>query len=330
MLKKKSLIPIIAIVLGLAIAIYLPNLTSTYMTRVLNNTMITYIIVLSLYVLFGMCGQSSFAQCGLFGVGAYITANISTKYGLPPIVGMTGGIVGTALLAYILGLALFRLKRFYFAFSTISVMMILNGLFANWVWGTGGSMGMGGLKPFSVGSFVFESEPQYFYLILGFSLLATFVVWKLFRSPLGRSFMAIRDNETAANCMGINSLLTKDTAFAISGALCGVAGSLFAFLTGYISATSFTLSQSQLYLVMVMLGGSSSPLGAAIGSFLINLLPEWFRFMQTYMILIYGVGIMVLMVVLPEGLVGGGKDLYDKFIQRKQRKQSSINASKGM
>lgn len=322
-MKKKNLILLLIAVPVMALLLNLPNVTSTYMIRVLNMTMITYLAVLSLYVLFGMAGQSSFAQCGLMGVGAYITANLCTKWGLPPVVGMLGSMIGTALIAFILGFALFRLKRFYFAFSTIALMMILNGIFANWTAGTGGSMGMGNLVQFSVGSYVFNTEAKYFYLIFGFALIASIVIWKLFRSPLGRSFMAVRDNETAASCMGINNLLTKNIAFAISGILCGLAGSLFAFLSGYISATSFTLPQSQLYLVVIMIGGSSSPVGALIGSVLINLLPEWLRFLKDYMMLIYGVGIMGLMIVLPEGLVGGGKDLYAKIIKRKRSRANA-------
>lgn len=322
-LKRKNLILIFLAVLVLALLINLPHISSTYMVRVFNMTMITYLAVLSLYVVFGMAGQSSFAQCGLMGIGAYITANMSTKWGFSPIIGMFTSMLGTALFAFIIGFALFRLKRFYFSFSTIALMTILNGIFANWVKGTGGSMGMGNLVQFSIFGYVFNTEIKYFYLIIGFSIVATIIIWKLFRSPLGRSFMAVRDNETAASCMGINSLLTKNIAFAISGLLCGLSGSLFAFLSGYISATSFALPQSQLYLVVIMIGGSSSPIGALIGSILINLLPEWLRFLKDYMMLIYGIGIMGLMVVLPEGVVGGGKDLYAKYIKRKRNR---INA----
>ena len=323
-LNKKNLVYLLIGVFVFALLINLPNLTSRYILRVLNQTLITYINVLSLYVVFGMAGQTSFAQCGLYGIGAYITANVATRAGLPPLVAVVASMAGTALFAFIIGGALFRLKRFYFTFATIGLMMILNGIFANWTAGTGGPAGMENLVQFSIGSYVFDTEKHYFFLILFCALLVTLVSWLIYRSVLGRSFMAIRDDELAANCMGINSLLTKDIAFAISGAMCGLAGSLFAFLAGYISATSFDLSQSQLYLVMIMLGGSSSPLGAAIGSLLLSLMPEWFRFLKDYMLLVYGVGIMVLMVVLPEGLVGGIKDLYEK---RSHRKQSYSDAS---
>ena len=315
------------IALAFTLIIDFPQISSIYMIRVLNMTMITYLAVLSLYVVFGMAGQSSFAQCGLMGIGAYITANMCTRWGFSPIFGMIMSMLGTALFAFIIGFALFRLKRFYFSFSTIALMTILNGIFANWTKGTGGPVGMGNLVQFSVGGFVFDTEAKYFYLIIGFSIAASIIIWKLFRSPLGRSFMAVRDNEIAASCMGINNLLTKNIAFAISGILCGLAGSLFAFLSGYISATSFALPQSQLYLVVIMIGGSSSPIGALIGSILINLLPEWLRFLKDYMMLIYGVGIMGLMVVLPEGLVGGGKDLYAKYIKRKR---SRVDAEQGL
>lgn len=318
MLNKKNLIYLLLALFVFALVVNLPNLSSRYMLRVMNQTLITYINVLSLYVVFGMGGQTSFAQCGLYGIGAYITANIATRLGLPPLLAVLCSMVGTSLFAFTIGAALFRLKRFYFTFATIGLMMILNGIFANWTAGTGGPGGMGNLVQFSIGSLVFDSEKKFFFLALLCGLLATFVVWKIYKSTLGRSFMAIRDDELAANCMGINSLLTKDIAFAISGALCGLAGSLFAFLAGYISATSFDLTQSQLYLVMIMLGGSSSPLGAAIGSLLLSLMPEWFRFLKDYMLLIYGVGIMILMVVLPEGLIGGIKDFYEKRSYRKQ------------
>ena len=125
----------------------------------------------------------------------------------------------------------------------------------------------------------------------------------LFNSALGRSFMAIRDNEIAANCMGVNSLLTKSIAFGISGALCGLAGAMYAFYAGYLSYPTFTYNQSTLYLVMLMLGGTASPIGAVIGSMVIILMQEWLRPLQEVMMFIYGIGIIVLMIFLPEGIL---------------------------
>ena len=321
-LTKKGILLSLVVIVIISLILNIPYLTNNYMLRVINMTMITYICVLSLYVLFGMCGQHSFAQAGLWGVGAYITGNVSKLLQLPAIVCILISMVGTALLAFVLGLVLFRLRKYYFTFSTIGVMMILFGLFQNWTPVTGGAMGMSDIPRFSFFGHSLQAEGSYFYLIFIMALLASVAVMLLFRSALGRSFMAIRDNEIAADSLGINSLLTKDIAFAISGALCGLAGALFASLAGYISSATFTYSQSTMYLVMIMLGGSSTPFGALVGAVILSLMPEWARALKSYMMLIYGVGIMVLMIVLPEGIVGGGKDLYAKYVEKRKKSRA--------
>lgn len=311
--RKPVLISLLALAVVLAVV---PFITSRYMLRVTNQMMITFLCVLSLYVVNGMCGQSSFAQAGFWGIGAYVTAIATTRANLPPAVAMLLSTLGAGLFAFVVGLPLFRLRRYYFTFSTVGVMMILNGLFLNWTPVTGGAMGMSNIPSFSLFGLTVNTEIGNFFFIFTIAVVVTAFVWLLHNSPLGRSFMAIRDNETAARCMGINSLLTKDIAFGISGAICGLAGALFAFLTGYLSSTTFSYNQSTLYLVMLMVGGSNSPLGAAVGCVLFSLLPEWFRPLQDYMQLIYGAGVMILMVILPDGLVEGGKKLYAKITAR--------------
>lgn len=318
-LSKSTLIKALIVAVGLAFVLNLPYLTSDYMLRVLNMAMITYICVLSIYVLFGLCGQHSFGQAGLWGVGAYITAIMVTRFQYPPIVAVLLAMAGTALFAFVLGLALFRLRKYYFTFSTVGMMMILYSLFLNWTPVTGGAMGIANIPGFSIGGFTVNTEIANYYFIFAVIIATTFVVVLLSRSRLGRSFMAICDNETASKCMGINSMLTKNIAFAISGALCGLAGALFAFLAGFISSASFTYQQSTMYLVMIMLGGTASPIGGAFGSVVLTLLPEWFRPLQDYMMLIYGVGIMALMIFMPDGIIGGGKALYAKFIDKRKK-----------
>lgn len=295
-----------------------PSLASSYMLRVLNVTMITYLCVLSVYVLLGMCGQNSFAQAGLWGVGAYITANMVLKLGLPSIVAFFIATFGTAFIAFILGFSFFRLKQYYFTFASVGLMTILNGLFMNWNEVTGGALGISNIPGFSIGGFKAYTETSKFYMILIVCSVCIIFIRILYKSALGRSFMAIRDNELAANCLGINSLLTKSIAFAISGALCGAAGALYAFLSGYLSYQSFTYQQSTMYLVMIMLGGTISPSGAIIGTLIISLMQEWIRPLQNYMQFIYGSGIMLLMIVQPEGILGGGKAIYEKLIRRKK------------
>ena len=280
--------------------------------------MISYLCVLSVYVLLGMCGQNSFAQAGLWGVGSYITANVMMKLGFPTLIAFAASTLGTALFAFVLGFAFFRLRQYYFTFASVGLMAILSGLFMNWKEVTGGAMGISDVPDFSIGGFIANTESSMYFVIIIVCVIVSLLMKVLFKSALGRSFMAIRDNEMAANCLGVNSLLTKSIAFAISGALCGAAGALYANLTGYLSYQSFTYQQSTMYLVMIMLGGTVSPVGAIIGTFIISLLQEWVRPLQNYMQLIYGVGIMILMIVQPEGIIGGGKALYERYVNRKQ------------
>jgi branched-chain amino acid transport system permease protein len=265
-----------------------------------------------------MCGQNSFAQAGLWGVGAYIAANVLMKLGYSSLMALVVSSLGTALFAFILGFAFFRLRMYYFTFASVGLMAILSGLFMNWKEATGGAMGISDIPDFSIGGFVANTETSMYFIIFLVCILASLFMKVLFHSALGRSFMAIRDNEMAANCLGVNSLLTKSIAFAISGALCGAAGALYANLTGYLSYQSFTYQQSTMYLVMIMLGGTISPIGAIIGTLIICLLQEWVRPLQNYMQLIYGAGIMILMIVQPDGILGGGKALYAKYIKRKK------------
>lgn len=318
--KKKSIrMPKVLLAAGIVLAcLAIPAFSSSYMLRVFNVALITYLCVLSVYVLLGMCGQNSFAQAGLWGVGAYLTANVVLKLGYSSLAAFVVSVVGTAIFAFILGFAFFRLRQYYFTFASVGLMTILNGLFMNWTEFTGGALGMSDIPVFSIGGISADTEIGKYIMILPVCVIASLLMKVLFHSSLGRSFMAIRDNEMAANCLGVNSLLTKSIAFAISGALCGAAGALFAFLTGYLSYQSFTYQQSTMYLIMIMLGGTASPTGAIIGTLIISLLQEWVRPLQNYMQLIYGAGIMILMIVQPEGILGGGKALYEKYVNRKK------------
>lgn len=275
-----------------------------------------------------MCGQNSFAQAGLWGVGSYFAANVVMKLGFSPLVALLISSIGTAVFAFALGFVFFRLRQFYFTFASVGLMTILNGLFMNWKEVTGGALGITDIPKFSIGRMVVKTEPSNFYFILIICIIAFIFMKVLVKSALGRSFMAIRDNEIAANCLGVNSILTKSIAFAISGALCGAAGALYAFLSGYLSYQTFTYQQSTMYLVMIMLGGTASPTGALIGTLIITLMQEWVRPLQNYMQFIYGAGIMILMIVQPEGILGGGKKLYDKYIRKyiNRTKNGSVDA----
>ena len=324
MLQKKRIHPLPAAgaaVFALALAAA-PGFASVYTVHVLSVAMISYLCVLSVYVLLGLCGQNSFAQAGLWGVGAYLAGNVRLKTPGGSAAAFLAAVGGTALVAFLLGFAFFRLRQYYFTFASIGLMTILIGIFMNWEAFSGGAVGMKGIPAFSLFGWTASTEQSKFYVIFAVCLAATALILLLFRSALGRSFMAIRDNEMTADSMGINSLLTKSIAFAISGALCGAAGALYASLSGYLSYQSFTYNQSTIYLIMIMIGGTMSPVGAIIGTCVITLLQEGFRSLQDYMQLIYGLGVIILMIFQPEGILGGGRALYERLAKRREKTEA--------
>lgn len=296
-----------------------PSFAGMYTTHVISIAMISYLCVLSVYVLLGMCGQNSFAQAGLWGVGAYLAGNMLTKAGAGSLTAFLVAVIGTGVLAFVLGFAFFRLHQYYFTFASIGLMTILNGLFLNWEEFSGGALGMKNIPPFEFFGFTAATEQQKYYVIFIVAAIASIAVIALFHSSLGRSFMAIRDNEMTAESLGINCLLTKSIAFGISGMLCGAAGALYAQLSQYLSYQSFTYNQSTMYLVMIMIGGTSSPVGSVLGTAIITYLQEGFRSLQNYMTLIYGICVIVLMIFQPDGLLGGGRDLYERINRKKKR-----------
>ena len=319
--KKIRKYSIFAVGFGLFLCV--PAVASSYIMNVFILGMTTYLCVLSVYVLLGMCGQNSFAQSGFLGVGAYVTANMLMKFNLPPVLCIIISILLTGLLTFILGFPLFRLRMFYFTFATIGVLTILTSLFTNWTPVTGGVLGIKDIPEFSIFGIVWSGNAMYFYLYFVLSLIAYIGVRLVYNSRLGRSFMAIRDNELSANCMGINSLLTKSIAFGISGMICGLAGSMYAFYQGYLSYFAFTFNNSVLFLIMIMLGGTRSPAGALIGSAIILFLGELLRPLDNYMLLIYGLGIIVLMIFQQEGILGGVKVLHDRYQKRKEARNEN-------
>ena len=220
LVKKKSKTPIVVIsILFILFIAVVPNFTSVYTTHIFSVALINYLCVLCVYVLLGMCGQNSFAQAGFWGIGAYLAGNILTKTAGGSAAAFLVAACGTALLAFVLGFAFFRLKQYYFTFASIGLMTILNVLFMNWTAFSGGAVGMKEIPTFRLLGLEAASEQTKLYVVFAVSLVVTILVLVLFNSSLGRSFMAIRDNEMAADSMGINSLLTKSIAFAIAGAL---------------------------------------------------------------------------------------------------------------
>lgn len=321
MKKEKSIIkkilPVLLSVIITALAfVIIPQASSVYVLTVLNGALIFFVACLGICVMLGMGGMVSFATITFMGIGAYASANLSLRMGLPFLVCALGSIIVSVIFAIIIGSILLRLSGTFFTFSTVALVQIAHSLFTNLRKITGGPDGMGGIAPFNFGSWVADTPTKNFYVLFIFSVLCILFIMRLKNTNLGRRLYAVRDNEIAAAVMGVDVYRTKVTGFVIAGALAGLAGSLLVHNYHFVGSSSFVFDQSTTMVIMAMLGGVSNPGGVLLGTLIITILPEWLKPLQEYIRLIYGLGVMLLMVFMPTGLWGLGTKIVDWVKER--------------
>jgi branched-chain amino acid transport system permease protein len=234
---------------------------------------ITIISVNGLNILNGYCGQISMGHAGFMAVGAYTSGVLCARHGWSfwaalPCAALAAGAVGI-----IFGLPSLRIKGFYLVMATIAAHFIIVWLILQLHSTTGGADGLPIPRP-KIGDFVFKSKSSYFYLVMGITCLATFLAVNLTRTRAGRAFVAIRDNDLAAEVMGINLWGYKLLAFFIGCVYAGVAGSLLVHYTAFASIDHFPFINSVWYLGMLIVGGEGSIVGGILGSVSLKLLDE--------------------------------------------------------
>ncbi len=330
---KKINIKISTCLIFLLAAIFvlvIPRVSQGYSMMVLNLGLIYSIAVYGISVMLGLGGQLSFAAVAFMGVGAYFTANVTSGrlgFVLDTSLALLLTILLSALLSFLIGLVLFRLKGTYFTFATIGLVQVAWSFYLSYKPLFGGPDGISNIPTLKILGFSPANYNEWFYILSGIVLIVALLVERVRRSQLGRSLSAIRDNEIAAQTLGINVFMTKVIAFTIAGALAAVAGSLYAMHSQFVSSDMFTFERATSYIIMAMLGGVNNTVGIFVGSVLVTMLPEWLRFMQQYLQLIYGVGVILLMVFMPMGLAGLASNV-GKTIRRKLRKKNNPSISK--
>jgi branched-chain amino acid transport system permease protein len=236
-----------------------------------NAVAIAAIGALSLNLLIGYCGQISFAQGALLGVGAYTAGNLGNA-GFDVLALLGGGIAG-AIASALIGLPALRLRGLYFAIATLAAQAILEYLFKTIEPLTNGISGLV-IKPATVFGFALASDRSYAALSIVILLIAWIALSRLMRTNLGRAFLVVRESEIVAKGMGIDVARTKAWAFLLSGFLAGIAGALIGFSNRLASPEAFTLDLSADYIAMVIVGGLGSWAGPIVGAAFITLLPE--------------------------------------------------------
>jgi branched-chain amino acid transport system permease protein len=291
--------------LGIAFAL-LPFMfqLSPYVLNILMQAATYSIAVLGMTVVLGYTGQINLAQASFFGLGAYAVGLGTVVLGLNFWLALLIGIGVATVAGFVLGLTTLRLGGHYLAMITISFQQIFDLVLVNWADVTRGPDGISGIARPSLFGYTLSDDRAYLLLCAAVLYVSIFLVWWLPQTRIGRAMRAVRENELAAEVTGVHTLKVKVIAFTLSATLAGTGGALFAAGFAYISPDNFSFARSIEFLTMVLLGGSQSPFGAAIGTGLLILLPEWLRFLKEVYLAAYGLAVILIMVFLPAGIWG--------------------------
>jgi branched-chain amino acid transport system permease protein len=239
-----------------------------------------------------------------YAIGAYAYAILSTGFGLSFWPGLLVGGVTAAVFAALLGLSTLKLRGDYFAIVTLGMGEITRIVLNNWDNMTGGPNGISGIGRPVIAGYALQTTLDFYYLGLFLAIVTVFAMHRLINSRIGRAWIAIREDDVAAEAMGIDTFRLKLLAFVIGSAWAGMAGVFFAAKMAFVSPESFTFFESVLILCMVVLGGMGSIPGIVLGALLLIILPEVFRDFQDYRMLAFGGALVLMMIFRPQGLLG--------------------------
>jgi branched-chain amino acid transport system permease protein len=288
-----------AILVGLAATVQFDG----YVHNILMQATTFAVAVFGLSVVLGLCGQINLAQAAFFGLGAYAVGLGTSDYHLSYWLCLAGGCVIALLAGAFLGMSTLRLGGHYLAMVTISFQQIVTLVMINSIWLTHGPDGVSRIgRPD-----LFQSSQSYLAFCVAMLGIVGYAVWHLADTRLGRAMRAVRDNELAAGVAGVDVFSTKVSAFGLSAVLGGLAGGLFAGGFAYVSPDQFSFAESVVFLTMSLLGGVASPIGSAIGTGLLILIPEWLRFLKSIpglYLAIYGLSVILIIRYMPDGIWG--------------------------
>lgn len=295
--------------------------TNPYARHVLITALIFSFVALGLNVVFGYAGQHAFGQPVFFGVGAYASALLAMQAGWSLPLAIAGGALLTALIAGAVGYPCFRLRGIYFGIATFAFARVIYIIAQNWIGLTRGPMGIPSVPPlefpFLQRILGLGKEPLLHLMLVVLLALTLFSLDRVIRSPAGRAWIAIRENEDLAASVGIPALRYKMAAFAGGSFLAGMGGGLYAHYMTFVSPTELGFHYIGIVFIMVIAGGTGTLVGPVIGGLVFGVLPEVLRVAETARNLLLGVILLLTIVFLPEGLIGlWGRTLGGRMIAR--------------
>ena len=263
----------------LAVLLIAPYVLSSYLMSQLVFVCIYATVGVALMILTGFTGQASLGHAAFLAIGAYTAAYLQ-KYNVPfPVYFLAAGVL-TGLIGALVGFPALRLQGIYLVIATISFAFIVEEILARWESVTNGNEGLRVKAVSLLGVTVSRDSPTFYFLCLAVLVLTIVGTLNLLRSPTGRAFVAIRDSETAARSMGVNVALYKVKSFAISAAITGFAGVLFAHKLSFISPEMFTLQLSIEFIIVILIGGTFSLHGAVLGAIFIVMIDPFLTYLK--------------------------------------------------
>ena len=279
--------------------------TNLYHIQIMIFIGIYIILTLSLNLLNGYVGLLSIGHAAFYGIGAYASAKLVMEVGLPFPLAMLGAGAVAGISGYLIAKPTLRLSGIYMTLATLGFNMIFFLILQNWMSFTNGPLGIMDIPPPDIFGYEIETRVQYYYLIFFLVLLTVVSMHRLMTCRFGRALVSIRENELAAAAMGVHTTRYKTQAFVLAAFYAGIAGSYYAHFVKYISPDSFYIYESFILLAMLAFGGQGNLIGPVVGAAVLIIIPEIFRFLQEYRMLVYGGVLIIMMLVRRQGLLGG-------------------------
>jgi branched-chain amino acid transport system permease protein len=292
--NKKTISILLGVLITYAVLFGLisANVINSYYKGIITFALINIILAVSLNLIVGFTGQLCLGHAGFMSIGAYISALISQKAGMPFIVSIIIGAIIASIFAALIGYPTLKLTGDYFAITTLAFGEIIRIIIMN-INVVGGARGLTGVPIKTTFSVAFI-----------FMIISIIVIKNIINSSQGRAMLSVRENEIAAESMGINAFKYKMMAFVIAAFFAGLAGGLYSHYAGYIKPDSFDFNKSIDYLTFVVFGGMGSLSGSVIAATVLTFLPELLRGLGDFRMIIYPLALILLMIFRPEGLLG--------------------------
>ncbi|MGI6224667.1 MAG: branched-chain amino acid ABC transporter permease [Peptococcales bacterium] len=300
-MNKKYFFYALIFALILSVPLFIKNL---YYLHIINLAGIYTLITIGLNLLSGYTGQTSMGQAGFFAVGTYVSALLMMNLKLSFWIAIIFGIIAAAICGLIIGIPAMKLTGPYLVLATVGFGEITRLILLNWTPVTKGAAGLTGIPYPQLFSLNITSEQHFYYLILAFVALGTYIATRLAKSKIGRTFSAIREDDLAAEAMGVPVNYYKISAFVISAMFAGLAGGIFGAFSGVASPDNFTFDDSVAFLSMSVIGGNRTIFGGIIGAFVLTFISEALRVFQGTRLIVYGFILIFTVIYMPRGLVG--------------------------